>query len=232
MKIQEFYLDLREWPQYAKNNRNVWLLESEAFKEPLRFKFAFDDSDKDVLQRIENSCRDYYDRILQKEKMFDELLNKVQEKEKEINRNYEELEELSKKYDEILNQIKEKENLIKEKELKENDKIKEIQEKVNNIKKEIDLPKPSKIYSQQWEEFISWDDTYYWEPFNLPPWEYYVIETYEFEPQNEYVRNKNEIKIRKIYTDEYYIPEFQLYGSNAIDKPVAKVKLSSLFFQI
>lgn len=232
MNIQEFYLDLREGPQYAKNNKNVWLLESEAFKEPLVFKFAFDETDKDLLKRIENSCRDYYDRILQKETLFNELIDKIQEKEKEISENYKKLEELSKKYDEILNQIKEKENLIKEKELKELDKIKEIQEKVNNINKKIDLPKPSKIYSNQWEEFISWDDTYYWEPYNLIPGEYYVIESYEYEPQNEYVRNKNEVKIRRIYTDEYYIPEFQLYGSNAIDKPVAKVKLQSLFFQI
>ena len=42
MQIKQFYLDLREWPQYARNNWNVWLLESEAFKEPLKFEFTFD----------------------------------------------------------------------------------------------------------------------------------------------------------------------------------------------
>jgi hypothetical protein len=42
MQIKDFYLDLREGPQYAKKNGNMWLLESEAFKEPLRFEFTFD----------------------------------------------------------------------------------------------------------------------------------------------------------------------------------------------
>ena len=54
MQIKEFYLDLREWPQYAKKNWNVWLLESEAFKEPLRFEFSFDLEDIAKLKKIKH----------------------------------------------------------------------------------------------------------------------------------------------------------------------------------
>lgn len=233
MQIKEFYLDLKEWPQYGKKNHNVWLLESEAFKEPLRFKFAFDSEDDLKLERIKNSCQDYYDLILKKESTFNEIINKLEDKLRVITISYQKLEEISEKYDKILEQIKEKEKLIKDKELEENNKIKEIKKEVNIIKEKLDLPEPKKIYSKQWEEFIVWDDTYYWAPFILQPWEYYIIEKYEYEPQNEYVQNIDEIKIKQMYIkDEGYIPEIQLLWSNAIDKPVSKVKLYVLFFKI
>ena len=75
MQIKQFYLDLREGPQYAKNNNNVWLLESEAFKEPLKFEFTFDLDDITRLQKIEESCRDYYDLILRKEDTFNKIID-------------------------------------------------------------------------------------------------------------------------------------------------------------
>jgi hypothetical protein len=44
--------------------------------------------------------------------------------------------------------------------------------------------------------------------------------------------NKDEVKISKVYIEDWFVPEIQLLGSNAIDKPVAKVKLYVLFFKI
>jgi hypothetical protein len=43
MEIKDIYLDLREGPQYAKNQNNVWLLESEMFKDPLKLNIVYDD---------------------------------------------------------------------------------------------------------------------------------------------------------------------------------------------
>lgn len=232
MQIKEFYLDLREWPQYGKKERNVWLLESEAFKEPLKFKFTFDSEDLEKLQKIENSCRDYYDLVLRKEKAFNDIVDWIYLKQKEIEDKLKQLELIYQKMDEISNKLIEKEKTLKKKDLEENNKLIEILEKVNNIRKEIDLPKPSKIYSKQWEEFISWDDTYYWSKYDIAPWEYYIIEKFEYEPQNEYVMNKDEVKISKVYIEDWFVPEIQLLWSNAIDKPVAKVKLYVLFFKI
>lgn len=233
MQIKEFYIDLREGPQYAKNNNNVWLLESEAFKEPLVFKFAFDKEDEKALEKNLKDCQDVYDKIRNKEKEIDNLIEKIEWKESLLTSSYERLNALVDKYDEVINQIKEKEKILKEKELAENDKITGILKEVNMIKEKIDLPEPRKIYSKQWEEFVSWDDTCYGEPFILQPGEYYVLEWYEYEPQNEYVKNKNEVKIKQIYIkDEWYIPEFQLYGENVFDLPVSKVKLFALFFRI
>ena len=232
MQIKQFYLDLREWPQYAKNNNNVWLLESEAFKEPLKFEFTFDLDDIARLKKIEESCRDYYDMILKKEDTFNKIIDWVIEKEKMITDSYKKLEEISAKYDLLLKQIKEKENIIKEKELQENSKILELNKQLKLLENRINLPLPQKIYSNKREEFVAWDDTYICSPYKLPGGAYIIIEQYEYEPQNEYVMNTNEIKFREEYIETEFYPSIQLLGSNAIDKPVAKVRLNVLFFQI
>ena len=232
MQIKEFYLDLREWPQYAKKNWNVWLLESEAFKEPLKFEFTFDLEDVAKLKKIEESCRDYYDMILKKESTFNNIIDGIIEKEKLITDSYQKLEEISKKYDLLLGQIKEKENLIKEKELQENKKIKEINSKVNRLEEKISLPLPQKIYTNQWDEFVAWDEPYICSPYKLPGWDYVIIEQYEYEPQNEYVTNSDEIQFKWVRIENEYFPCIQLKWSNAIDKPVSKVRLNVLFFQI
>jgi hypothetical protein len=44
--------------------------------------------------------------------------------------------------------------------------------------------------------------------------------------------NSDEIKFKQEHIDEGYYPCIQLRGSNAIDKPVSKVRLNVLFFQI
>lgn len=231
MQIKQFYLDLREWPQYAKNNNNVWLLESEAFKEPLKFEFTFDSEDQKSLKCIEQNCKDYYQSMIGREQKWNAILESLLDKEKLITNSYQKLEEISKKYDLLLEQIKEKENLIKEKELKENIKIEEINKKVNQISTEINLPEPQKIYNHEWDEFIAWTEVYYGQWINLPSGDYYIIEQYEYEPQNEYVANQDEIKIKTKNIDDRYSPEFQLYSTNSMDKPVSKVKLTVLFFQ-
>ncbi len=232
MQIKQFYLDLREWPQYAKNNWNVWLLESEAFKEPLKFEFTFDLDDIARLQKTEASCRDYYDLIIKKEDTFNKIVDGIVEKEKMITESYQKLEEISAKYDLLLKQIKEKENIIKDKELKENNKIMILNERLKLLENRINLPLPQKIFINKWEEFVVWDDSYICSPYKLPWWDYIIIEQYEYEPQNEYVANTDEIKFREEHIENEFYPSIQLEGTNAIDKPVAKVRVNVLFFQI
>lgn len=232
MQIKEFYLDLREWPQYAKNNNNVWLLESEAFKEPLKFTFSFDNNDIKSMEKIEESCKDYYESMIKREEKWNAILESLLDKEKLITEGYQRLEEISEKYDRIIDQIKRKEDLIKEKELEENKKIWEISKEVNLLNKKIDLPEPQKIYSNSWDEFIAWDETYICYPYKLPAGDYVILEQYEYDPQNEYVLNQDEIQIKELHLEWQYFPMIKLYSENAMDKPVAKVRLNILFFQI
>lgn len=232
MQIKQFYLDLREWPQYAKNNNNVWLLESEAFKEPLKFVFEFDENDNLKLSEIAKECMQRVIEMKWIERNINEKIQKIDEKYKMIADNYQKLEEISAKYDLLLEKIKQKENIIKEKELQENSKIWDLNKQLKLLENRINLPEPQKIYTKIWDEFVVWTDIYYSSPYNLTHWEYIIIEQYEYEPQNEYVVNENKIQIKQEYLSWKYIPEIQLESSNAIDKPVCKVRLTILFFQI
>jgi hypothetical protein len=96
----------------------------------------------------------------------------------------------------------------------------------------MNLPDPQKIYSNSWDEFVAWDETYICYPYKLPAWDYVILEQYEYEPQNEYVLNRDEIQIKEVHLEWQYFPMIRLYSENAMDKPVAKVRLNILFFQI
>jgi hypothetical protein len=78
---------------------------------------------------------------------------------------------------------------------------------------------------------VVWDDPYICLPYKLLWWDYIIIEQYEYEPQNEYVANIDEIKFREEHIENEFYPTIQLKWVNAIDKPVAKVRLKVLFFQ-
>lgn len=234
MQIKEFFLDLREWPQYAKNNKNVWLLESEAFKDPLKFTFTFEDKDKKELQRIKEECEDYYNKIIKKEKDLNESILKLAEREKLIAK-------AEKKIDDLI----EKEKELEEKIAKRNNEYKDVfhgytealfkqDQKISWLKEQVSKQKPSKIYHYETETLVTWDEVHYWLSFNLPSWKYAIIEKKEFIPQNEYVwLEKIDPLVFKIeYVKWEYIPEVQIWSSNGIDTPVCKVKFDILFFQI
>lgn len=232
MQIKNFFLDLREWPQYAKKQNNLWLLESEAFKEPLQFTFEFDSKDREELEQVKEDCKKWFTLIQEREKERNKILEWLQEKEKMITKSYQRYEDLNDKYEKLLDKVKQRENKVNQKILEDNKEISKIHNEINEIRKEISLPEPQKIYTNTRDEFIVWLDVYYGYPYLLPHWEYIVIEQYEYEPQNEYVANENKIQIKNMYLSWKYIPEIQLEWLNAIDKPVSKVRLTVLFFQI
>ena len=232
MQIKEFYLDLKEWPQYGKKQKDIRVLESEAFKEPLKFTFQFDSKDKREMDQIKADCKEYLDKLILANQRFDEQLNQIKEKEEMITKSYQRYEELNDKYEDLLERVKKREEKVNKKIFDDNNQLEGINQKIEGIKKEISLPEPQKIYTNTRDEFVVWLDVYYGYPYLLPHWEYIVIEQYEYEPQNEYVANENKIQIKSMYLSWKYIPEIQLEWLNAIDKPVSKVRLTVLFFQI
>lgn len=232
MQIKDFFLDLREWPQYAKKQNNLWLLESEAFKEPLHFTFEFDSQDKKELEQTKEECKRWFTLIQEREKERNKILEWLQRKEQEITKGYQRYQELDEKYDNLLRKIKEREEKVNKKISEDNHQIENIHHELKAIRKEISLPQPQKVYTNTWDEFVAWTDVYYGYPFLLPHWDYIILEQYEYEPQNEYVMNQDEIKIMETYIRWKYIPNIQLEASNMIDKPVSKVRLTVLFFQI
>ena len=234
MQIKNFFLDLREWPQYAKQQNNVWLLESEAFKEPLQFTFEFDSKDKQELEKAKEECQRWFTLIQEKEKQRSKILEWLQVKEEMITKCYQDIEWLIEREKELRKDVdrrsKDGKDVLKE----FADTILEQNNKLAKIQEVIAEPKPSKIYHYTQSLLVTWDDIHYGESIELPSWKYAIIEKKEFIPQNEYVllEKDNPIDFKIQFVDKEYIPEVKIRSSNGVNKPVCKVEIDVLFFQI
>lgn len=232
MEIKEFYLDLREWPQYAKKQDNVWLLESEMFKEPLKLCVWYDDNDKRELEYVKKDCLRIREDL---EKEYDRVRKLIEEQTKII----EDLKQFKVEEQRIIDWYKEMQDEEKQKRKDLKKTKEEIDTKTDWLNKKIDElfvlinKKPDrKIFRYHWSEFISWLEPYYWEDICLPTWDYIIIEKKHFDGKNEYCMNQDTVEFNSTSIINNYNPLIQLQGSNAIDKPNALVELDILFFQL
>ena len=234
MQIKQFYLDLREWPQYAKKNKNVWLLEEEAFKEPLKFVFEFDDSDNLKLSEATKECMQRVIEMKQIERNVNEKIQKMEERYKLITKSYQEIQDLIEKEKELEAKIEKRNNEYKKVLEEFADSILKQDNKLAKIQEVITQPKELKVYHYTTETLVTWDDVHYWLSFTLPSWKYAIIEKKQFTPQNEYVLldRVNPLDFKIQFVEKEYTPEVQIRSSNWIDKPVCKVEFDILFFQI
>lgn len=233
MKIKTFYLDLREWPQYWKKDGNVWLLESEAFKEPLKFVFEFENEDLREIQNIEESCKSYYNKLIETEKRLDEKIEEIKKYKETLQNKYNEISdyfsENSKKtvkFEEIIQENKDIFHWFTEALFKQD-------QKLTDLKEEVKKPKPSKIYQFNQKWLAIWNDEIFGDAIELPKWKYLIIEKKTFTPGNEFVDwEDEELTFCVQYLDGEYIPKVKLISTNWIDKPVCEVEINVLFFQI
>ena len=232
MQIQSFYLDLREGPQYAKKERNVWLLESEAFKDPLKFTFSFDQKDKNELNQIKKSCEEVLERIYEKEKDIQKRQMELEEVIRKVTDQYKHLEDLNTRYNENLQTLKRREEIVLKQQEKDNEKLISISDEIARINDILQQPKKVLVKKFDSEDFVMWTEKYYWNAIPVNSWRYLIIESKKYYPQNEYVANYDEFNIKEEYVEDGYIPIHQLLSTNAIDTPVAKIELCVLFFQI
>ena len=149
MEIKDIYLDLREWPQYAKNQNNVWLLESEMFKDPLKLNIVYDDWDKKHIEDIKKECLKVKEDL---NKEYEKVNKIIEEQTKILN----DLKQYKVEEQRIIDGYKEMQNEEKQKrkEIKQNQKIKEKNdEEVNNKIKDL-----YSLINRKWinELIISW----------------------------------------------------------------------------
>ena len=234
MQIKQFYLDLKEWPQYAKKNKNVWLLEEEAFRDPLKFVFEFDDSDNLKLSETAKECMQRVLEMKQIERNVNEKIQKMEERYKSITKSYQEIESLIEKSKELEERIEKRNNEYKKVLSEFADSILKQDNKLAKIQEVVAQPKELKVYHYTTETLVTWDDIHYWLSFTLPSWKYAIIEKKQFTPQNEYVLldRVNPLDFKIQFVEKEYTPEVQIRSSNWIDKPVCKVEFDILFFQI
>ncbi len=235
MEIKEVYLDLKEWPQYAKKNKSVFKLESEAFKEPLKFKFVYDDSD---LNNLRLQVKNLENKLASKEKDIDFLMKSIEKLTYELkwlNNRYDKYEEYHLLIDEILSEIKTNQN----KQEKVSDKLNEYYIHLNTQLTDTAkyIARLENLIAERWAkmyeqtEFISWNGVYYYNTVPISSWEYLVIQTTTIDESNEYVLNRDSTEYFKVSIDDkWYTPFYQLKATTPLDKPTATVKLTILFF--
>lgn len=235
MEIKEVYLDLKEWPQYAKKNKSVFKLESEAFKEPLKFKFVYDDSD---LNSIRTEITSLKNQINHNSKVIQDICKAINELNTNIDYLYSAFNthldlhtSIDTTFDDLYKAVNDSKKETKDTQKRINDLGKSIDfatDKIGEYNRRLEAEKPM-IFEVS--DFVSWNGVYYFNTLQVPCGDYAVIRATEIISHNEYVLNRDSTEYYKIHVDEkWYTPSFQLQANTWLDMPTATVKITFLFF--
>ena len=228
MKVEKIYLDLKEAKEETKFWQNVWVLESEAFKDPITLQIGYSDKDRDyiehtkqetekqvkeansILVRIENKIQEYV-----------ELINKYRE---ELNKRDEKIQELEKKLESSEREkikVLQYSEMLREESNKHSEQIINLENKVNEL--EIKATKQPMVYNGQ--SFVSWNWLSALTTIQTYDGDYSMIWMTKIVEKNEYVENEDvEMGAINIHVQDWiYIPEFELKGTNQMDTPTATV---------
>lgn len=227
MEIKEISLDLVQ----ATKEKNVWKLESEAFKDPLTLKIWYDSDEKKYFEKVKSE-------VQEKIEQLDESLVLFEEKENEAT-------DLINKYS--------KEILLKDKLIKKlESEIAEKDKKINGFSSEIDkqnhvinsifgelsqwkehmvgiikiIAKQPSVYHYQ--EFISWSETFM-KPLDLEAWNYLRIKKVKIIEKNEFVENECWTTYEVIHINQWYIDTYKLEWWTEFDTPTATVDITLTF---
>ena len=235
MKITKVYLDLKEAKPEERFWKNVWVLESEAFKDPLTFQLEYDPSDiqrlKETKSEVESKIEEFQ-KILDKEHEHVALLEGVNNKLKEeltisnekIKELEKELEKKEKSENKVLSTIEEQNNTI--------DKLSDIINIQGSVIDEITkkLSKQPKVFNDT--SFLSWIGQSYLGVIDIPDGEYLLIRQTHITEKNEFVANEDELIFERIHVNDWYAPEYILKGTDAVSTPTATIDRTLTFIPI
>ena len=229
MEVKSVYMDLQEWVKKG----NVWKLESEAFKKPIEikiwydnhelaeFKKRIDDLEKNeilnkdkfaVLERdeegLEEDVTDIEKELFKQKEINLELLEKIEEKGKEISSLYKVMADLKTTVETLSGTII------------------HLQEQTSLIQKKI--TKQPMVFHDKW--FISWRESSGLWMINIPDGDYLLIAKYVVGEHNEYVTNQDEILMDKIHVEgQNYVPFYKLEWGTELDTPTATIYYDLVF---
>lgn len=229
MEVKSVYMDLQEWVKKG----NVWKLESEAFKKPIEikiwydnhelaeFKKRIDDLEKNeilnkdkftALERDEEGLEDDVTAIekeLFKQKEINlELLEKIEEKGKEISSLYKVIADLKTTVETLSGTIL------------------RLQEQTSLIQQKI--TKQPTIIHDKW--FISGRESSGLWMINIPDGDYLMIMNTKVGEHNEFVTNKDELIMEKIKVEgQHYVPFYKLEWGTELDTPTATIYYDLVF---
>lgn len=228
MQVKKIYMDLKEAKQEQQRWRNVWVLESEAFKDPITIDIAYDDKDKELIEAckntIENQVREA-GRVLQKiedkiwgwNEAIEEYREKLKEKDQKIEELTKRLEKSGKEKVQILKEAKNDREMIN----RLSEQLEATENKIQKIEQKI--TKEPRVFS--WQTFVSWNWISALAWLKVPDGDYIVSEVLKIVEKNEYVENEEmEVHAYNLHvTDNLFVPEYDLIGTTKLDTPTATI---------
>ena len=226
-------MDLVEW---VKKGDNVWKLESEAFKKPIKVEICYDEEDKEFFNAKLEEVQKKLDTYIA---LSDKLEAQITDQDEQIKA----YEVMLSRYETLINEY-EKKLSQKEKEwisvLKEVADVKTTQEvhswairHLNEttalIQKKV-TKQPTVIHDKC---FVSWHEPVWIATIQLPDGDYLLNAKYVIWEHNEFVTNQNDLVFEKIHVEWWiYVPFYQLEWGTELDTPTATVYYDLVFMPI
>ena len=229
MEVKSVYMDLQEWVKKG----NVWKLESEAFKKPIEIKIWYDNHELaefkkriDDLEKNEILNKDKFKVLEKDEEGLEEDVTAIEKelfKQKEIN--LELLEKIEEKGKEISSLYKVIADLKTTVETLSGT-ILHLQEQTSLIQKKI-TKQPTIIHDKC---FISWRESSGIWMIDISDGDYLLIMNTKVGEHNEYVTNKDELIMEKTHVEgQHYVPFYKLEWGTELDTPTATIYYDLVF---
>ena len=226
MKISSIYLDLQKADKKKKNGKDVRVLESEAFKDPLNLQVVFDEDEKkyfdkkieeqnkiltemkwvlDDMRKERETFEQYKIRVEQesneKDKLIAELEKQIIIADSENSELFAGIENLKKRIDWI--------DLDNENMVVKTEKIKE------KLERETYLFKGSDFFSSSWISYL-------WR-YEIMAWKYIEVIKTKIKEKNEYCTNEDSITFNIVSLPNVYLPQYELGWTTKLDTPTATI---------
>lgn len=232
MEVKSVYLNLKE----GKKNWNVWMLEDEAFKDPIEIKICYDNHE---LKEFKGNC-DYLAKWIQYQEeknnrnsekiwILEHWMSKINDR---IDWEHEMLLDVSEKGRETRSELKELYKAISDAkntiEL-QNWIILKLQEQVKKLEQKTS--KQPMVFHDKC--FISWRESSGLWMFELKDGDYLMVLNVKIWEHNEYVNNQDGLIIEKIHVEgQHYIPFYKLEWGTELDKPTATIYYDLVFMPL
>ena len=217
----------------VKKGDNVWKLESEAFKKPIKIELCYDEEEKKWFN-------DAQDEIKWTIKNHVGLLDKLEDQITDLDRETKAYEVMLCKYEDVIadyeEKIKKKDETILSltKDLADARTTLEvhawtISHLINSVKLlEKKITKQPMVFHDKW--FISWRESSGLWMVNVPDGDYLLIANYVVWEHNEYVTNRDQLVMDTIHVEgQHYIPFYKLEWGTELDTPTATIYYDLVF---
>lgn len=229
IEVKNIYVDQKIASKEQRQWRDVWILESESFKEPITMQIEYSDHDKEWI----NATKEW---IAKQVGEVHTTLQKIDSKEWErkqlISKYKESMKVKDQKIADLENQLieseKEKIKILKEVEsikkiLSEHEQRVVASEKITKslIRK---TSKEPRVFKGQ--TFVAGNGSSALTSINVPDGNYIVSEVIKIIDKNEYVENEEmEVHAYNLHvSDGTFLPEYELKGTTDLDNPTATIE--------